>query len=128
MEGAVNRNCRRVILSKGDEYIVFRTIDIAYFYLENKTCFLVDIRNGNEHKVSGSLRDIFEMLDPVEFYRVNKNYIVSIRAIISLRCWDINKVEVILKPQPAERVFISQLRISSFKEWIERENAPLYEL
>ncbi len=128
MDGAAKRNCRRVILRKGEEYIIFRTIDIAYFYLENKTCFLVDIRNGNEHKVSGSLRDIFEMLDPVEFYRVNKNYIVSIRAIISLKCWDVNKVEVILMPQPTERVYVSQLRISSFKEWIESENAPLYEL
>ena len=85
MEGAMNRNCRRIILRRGDEYIVFRTNDIAYLYLENKTCFLVDIRNGANHKVSGSLRDIYEMLDPGEFYRVNKNYIVSIRAILSLR-------------------------------------------
>jgi two-component system response regulator LytT len=121
MEGAVNRNCRRVILRRGDEYIVFRTNDIAYLHLENKTCFLVDIRNGIPHRVSGSLRDIYEMLDPGEFYRVNKNYIVSIRAIVSLKTCDINKVELILKPQPLEKVFISQLRISSFKEWIERE-------
>jgi two-component system response regulator LytT len=127
MEGAINRNCRRIILRRGDEYIVFRTNDIAYLYLENKTCFLVDIRNGMNHKVSGSLRDIYEMLDPGEFYRVNKNYIVSIRAIISLRTCDINKVELILKPPPGEKVFISQLRISHFKEWIERENAFLQE-
>ena len=121
MEGAINRNCRRVILRKGDEYIVFKTNDIAYLYLENKSCFLVDIRNGAINKVSGSLRDIYEMLDPGEFYRVNKNYIVSIRAIQSLKGCDINKVELILKPHPAEKVFISQLRISDFKEWIERE-------
>jgi DNA-binding LytR/AlgR family response regulator len=127
MEGALNRNCRRIILRRGDEYIVFRTNDIAYLYLENKSCFLVDIRNGMNHKVSGSLRDIYEMLDPGEFYRVNKNYVVCIRAIISLRTCDINKVELILKPPPGERVFISQLRISHFKEWIERENAFLPE-
>lgn len=128
MEGAANRNCRRIILRKGEEYIVFRTMDIAYFYLENKTCFLVDIRNGNAHRISGSLRDIYEMLDPVEFYRVNKNYIVSIRSIISLKNCNINKVELILRPQPEDRVYISQLRISHFKEWIEKENAPLPEL
>jgi DNA-binding LytR/AlgR family response regulator len=127
MEGAINKNCRRIILRRGDEYIVFKTNDIAYFYLENKICFLVDIRNGTTHKVAGSLRDIYEMLDPGGFYRVNKNYIVSIRAITSLKCCDINKVELILKPQPIEKVFISQLRISSFKEWIERENAFLPE-
>lgn len=127
MESAINRNCRRVILRRGDEYIVFRTSDIAYLYLENKICFLVDLRTGNAHKLSGSLRDIYEMLDPGEFYRVNKNYIVSIRSIISLKCCDINKVELILKPQPVEKVFISQLRISSFKEWIEMENAVLPE-
>jgi two-component system response regulator LytT len=127
MESAINRNCRRVILRRGDEYFVFRTTDIAYLYLENKICFLVDIRNGNKHRVSGNLRDIYEMLDPGEFYRVNKNYIVNIRSIISLKCCDINKVELILKPQPIERVFISQLRISHFKEWIEMENTVLPE-
>lgn len=127
MENAINRNCRRIILRRGDEYIIFRTADIAYLYLENKNCFLVDIRNGNTHRVSGSLRDIYEMLDPGEFYRINKNYIVSIRSIISLKCYDVNKVELVLKPEPTEKVFISQLRISSFKEWIEQENAMLPE-
>jgi DNA-binding LytR/AlgR family response regulator len=68
------------------------------------------------------------MLDPGDFYRVNKNYIVSIRAITILKCCDINKVELILKPLPVEKVYISQLRISSFKEWIEKENAPMPEL
>jgi len=57
----------------------------------------------------------------------DKNYIVNIRSITSLRCCDINKVELILKPQPAEKVFISQLRIYHFKEWIEMENAVLPE-
>jgi two-component system response regulator LytT len=121
MENAIKKNCRRVILRKGDEYIVFRTNDIAYFYLENKICVLVDMREKTTHRVSGSLRDIYEMLDPAAFYRVNKNYIVSIRAIMSLKWSDMNRVELILKPQPVEKVFISQLRISSFKEWIERE-------
>jgi DNA-binding LytR/AlgR family response regulator len=127
MDSAVSRNCRRVILRRGDEYIVFRTTDIAYIYLENKTCFLVDLRNGNKNRVSGNLHDIFDTLDPGEFYRVNKNYIINIHAIISLRSCDINKVELILKPPPAEKVFISQLRISHFKEWIEMENAVLPE-
>ena len=123
MDSAVSRNCRRVILRRGEEYVVFRTTDIAYIYLENKCCYLVDQRNGIKNRVSGNLHDIYEMLDHGEFYRVNKNYIVNIRSIISLRCCDVNKVELILKPQPTEKIFISQLRICHFKEWIEMENA-----
>jgi DNA-binding LytR/AlgR family response regulator len=127
MDSAVSRNCRRVILRKGDEHIVFRTTDIAYIYLENKCCYVVDLRDGNKNRVSGTLHDIYEMLNHGEFYRVNKNYIVNIRSIISLRNCDINKIELILKPQPVEKVFISQLRIYHFKEWIEMENAVLPE-
>jgi DNA-binding LytR/AlgR family response regulator len=127
MESAVSRNCRRLILRRGDEYIVFRTTDIAYIYLENKSCYVTDMRNGNRIKVSGSLHDIYGMLDHGEFYRVNKNYIVNIHSIISLRCYDINKVELILNPQPSEKIFISQLRVYHFKEWIEMENAVLPE-
>jgi two-component system response regulator LytT len=126
MDSAVSRN-RRVILRRGDEYVVFRTMDIAYIFLENKCCYLVDLRDGGKNRVTGNLHDIYETLDHGEFYRVNKNYIVNIRSIISLRSSDINKVELILKPQPAEKVFISQLRISHFKEWIEMENAVLPE-
>jgi DNA-binding LytR/AlgR family response regulator len=127
MDSAISRNCRRVILRRGEEYIVFRTTDIAYIYLENKCCYLVDQRNAFKNRVSGNLHDIYEMLDHGEFYRVNKNYIVNIRSIISLRCCDVNKFELILKPQPAEKVFISQLRICHFKEWIEMENVVIPE-
>ena len=127
MESAVSRNYRRVILRRGDEYIVFRTTDIAYICLENKCCYLVDQRSGHKNRISGTLHDIYEMLDHGEFYRVNKNYIVNIRSIISLRGGDVNKIELILKPEPEEKVFISQLRISHFKEWIEMENAVLPE-
>ncbi|HEY2350608.1 MAG TPA: LytTR family DNA-binding domain-containing protein [Puia sp.] len=127
MESAISRNCRRVILRRGEEYVVFRTTDVAYIYLENKCCYLVDQRNGFKNRVSGTLHDIYEMLDHGEFYRVNKNYIVNIRSIISLRCCDVNKVELILKPQPTEKVFISQLRICHFKEWIEMENVVVPE-
>jgi two-component system, LytTR family, response regulator LytT len=127
MDSEVSRNCRRVILRRGDEHVVFRTKDIAYIYLENKSCYLVDLRNGNKNRVSGNLHDIYEMLDHSEFYRVNKNYIVNIHSIISLRCCDMNKVELILRPRLTEQVFMSQLRISHFKEWIEMENAILPE-
>ncbi|HEY2648105.1 MAG TPA: LytTR family transcriptional regulator DNA-binding domain-containing protein [Puia sp.] len=127
MESAISRNCRRVILRRGEEYIVFRTTDIAYIYLENKCCYLVDQRSGFKNRVSGTLHDIYEMIDHGEFYRVNKNYIVNIRSIMSLRCCDVNKVELIIKPQPAEKVFISQLRICHFKEWIEMESVVVPE-
>ena len=127
MESAVSRNSRRVILRRGEEYIVFKTTDIAYICLENKSCYVVEQRNGSRNRVSGTLHDIYEMLDHAEFYRVNKNYIVGIRSIISLRCCDVNKFELILKPQPAEKIFISQLRICHFKEWIEMENAAVPE-
>ena len=127
MENAVNLKGRRVILKRGDEYFIYRTEDIAYLFLENKICFLVDLRTEDIHRISGNLHDICELLDPREFYRVNKNYIVSIRSIVALKCCDVNKVELILNPKPRESVFISQLRIRHFKEWIEMENMILSE-
>jgi two-component system response regulator LytT len=127
MENAVNQRGRRVILKRGDEYFVYRTEDIAYLFLENKICFLVALQTECVHRISGNLHDIYALLDPGEFYRVNKNYIVSIRSIVALKCCDVNKVELILNPKPMERVFISQLRIRHFKEWIEMESAILPE-
>ena len=111
---------RRIILKGGEDYVVYKTQDIAYFFLQHKTIFLVGFRNGERLRVGGTLRDIHLMLDTADFYRVNKNYIVHIQAIVCLKSCDVSKVELILDPPTAEPVFISQLRTSDFREWIER--------
>ena len=44
---------RRIIIRKANEYVLFKTGDIAYFYLENKTCYM--------QKRANRIKAVFEL-------------------------------------------------------------------
>ena len=74
----INNQYRRIIIRRGNEYLLFKTDEIAYFFLENKTCYMVDRIQGIKYLISKSLRDLTMALDPADFYRINKKYLVHI--------------------------------------------------
>jgi len=122
---------RRIIIRRSNEYVVFKTDDIAYFYLENKTCFMVERAQGMKYLISKSLRDLTMALDPADFYRINKKYLVHIESVRKFKLCVAGRIEVELFPAPKERVFINQVRMQDFKKWITQgsneQSGPLYE-
>ena len=111
-------NYRRIVLRRGNEYLLFRTDDIAYFFLENKTCFMVDLQQGIKYMIPKSLRDLTNSLDPAQFYRINKKYLVSINSVRKFKLCIAGRVEIELYPAPREKVFINQLRMQDFRRWV----------
>jgi two-component system response regulator LytT len=126
-----NSQYRRIIIRRANEYILFKTDDIAYFYLENKTCFMVDRVQGIKYLIPKTLRDLTMALDPADFYRINKKYLVHIESLRKFKLCVAGRIEVELFPVPKEKVFINQVRMQDFKKWVtmgssEQEN-PLLE-
>jgi two-component system LytT family response regulator len=109
---------RRIVLRRGNEYLLFRTEDIAYFFLENKTCFMVDLQQGIKYMIPKSLRELTNSLDPAQFYRINKKYLVSINSVRKFKLCIGGRVEIELYPAPREKVFINQLRMQDFRRWV----------
>lgn len=121
---------RRIIIRRANEYVLFKTDDIAYFYLENKTCYMVD-RQGIKYLISKSLRDLTMALDPSDFYRINKKYLVHIESLRKFKLCVAGRIEVELYPATRERVFINQVRMQDFKKWVTQgsneQSSPLFE-
>ncbi|HMH23287.1 MAG TPA: LytTR family DNA-binding domain-containing protein [Puia sp.] len=111
-------DCRRIIVRKGKEYFVFKQESIAYIYLENKLCFLVEKAKGLKYILSRPLRDIEMSLDSANFYRINKKYLVNIDSVEKFRVCGKGRMEIILAPDPGEKIIISQLNAQGFKKWI----------
>jgi len=122
---------RRIIIRKANEYVLFKTGDIAYFYLENKTCYMVDRFQGMKYLITKSLRDLTGALDPADFYRINKKYLVHIESVKKFKLCVAGRIEVELHPAPKERVFINQVRMQDFKKWITQgsneSSGPLFD-
>jgi two-component system response regulator LytT len=109
---------RRIIIRRANEYVLFKTDDIAYFFLENKTCYMVDRLQGIKYLIPKSLRDLTMALDPADFYRINKKYLVHIESLRKFKLCVAGRIEVELYPATREKVFINQVRMQDFKKWV----------
>jgi two-component system response regulator LytT len=122
---------RRIIIRRANEYVLFKTEDIAYFFLENKTCFMVDRLQGIKYLIPKTLRDLTMALDPADFYRINKKYLVHIESLRKFKLCVAGRIEVELFPAPREKVFINQVRMQDFKKWVTKgsneQEGPLFE-
>jgi len=126
-----NSQYRRIIIRRGNEYLLFKTDEIAYFFLENKTCYMVDRVQGIKYLISKSLRDLTMALDPADFYRINKKYLVHIESLRKFKLCVAGRIEVELFPATREKVFINQVRMQDFKKWVTQgsneQASPLFE-
>ncbi len=99
-----------------DKLIPVSSNDIAYVYSMNKkaviTCF-----NNFEYTMDSSLDDFLKQLDPDLFYRANRQFIISHKAVSDLSMWFDGKLAVNLSVKTPERIIVSRIRASDFKKW-----------
>lgn len=107
----------RFLIKRGTDYVSIKTEDIRYFFAAHKIVCLVD-HHSRKFIVDQSLNDIEKQLDPVQFYRVNRKYIVHINAIRKIKTYPKSKLQLELEPVNADEIIISQENVASFKQWM----------
>ncbi|TAE26017.1 MAG: LytTR family transcriptional regulator [Cytophagales bacterium] len=65
-----------------------------------------------------SLDKLTAMLDPRQFFRVNRSFLVSLSAIGQIYAYSGGKLKLDLIPKSPQEVFVSGDRITYFKEWL----------
>lgn len=70
-------------------------------------------------------------LDPADFYRINKKYLVHIESVRKFKLCVAGRIEVELYPATREKVFINQVRMQDFRKWVTQgsneQTSPLFE-
>lgn len=93
-------------------------VRIAYF-VRDEVIWLVTVDHQRLITDYQSLDEIEELLDPVQFVRANRQYIVRKEAIESYRTHYSGKIELLLSVPSKEEVVISKDRAASFRVWFE---------
>ena len=104
-------------MKRGVDYISIKTEDIAYFYAAHKLVCMVN-NNNQKFILDQSLADIEKQLDPAQFYRVNRKYLIQLNAIKKIKTWPKSKLLLEVEPVVKEDIIISQENVSAFKEWM----------
>ena len=58
------------------------------------------------------------MLDPTEFIRANKQFIISRDSVKNITIWFDSRLLVTLDVETPERIYISKNKASEFKAWV----------
>ena len=99
-----------------DKFIPLPVNDIAYIYSENKMAKIVMFDNRTFYE-NDSLDKMQQQLDPQKFFRANRQFIISHRAIKDITMWFDSKLSVNLSVDIPEKIIVSRTRAGEFKDW-----------
>ena len=107
----------RFMITVGTKIRSIDTADIAYFFLEERIVFLVTPDNLTL-PVDYSLDKLTQLLDPRRFFRISRQFLVSLNAIQTIHQFSAGKLKLDLRPRPRPDVFVSGDRMTDFKDWL----------
>ena len=99
-----------------DKLIPLAINEIAYIYSENKMAKIVTFDNRTFFE-NDSLDKIQQQLDPSKFFRANRQFIISHKAIKDISVWFDSKLSVNLSVSIPEKIIVSRVRVAEFKAW-----------
>ena len=109
----------RFMVNIGTRIHSVEVADIAYFYSEEKATFLIT-KGGQLLPLEYSLDQLSSLLNPVQFFRVNRQFMVARNAIQMIHAYSAGKLKIDLQPVSRQEVFVSMSRLSEFKDWLGR--------
>ncbi len=110
---------QRFLVSSGANLITVKTTEVAYFYSVERSTFLTSTQ-GKSYAVDFSLDKLEEILSPKEFFRVNRQYLVSMNAIKKINVLSKSRMKIILEPLSTDEVFVSNARTHEFRIWLDK--------
>jgi DNA-binding LytR/AlgR family response regulator len=108
---------KRFLIRYGDH---IKTIDIgqvAYFYTEEKINFL-KTKDNHTYPIDYNLDKLEGLIDPERFFRINRQFIISIDSISEMFAYSKSRVKVVLKPSINMETISSTERSPLFKQWL----------
>lgn len=107
----------RFIVSRGKDMKVISTTEIAYCYTENKIVYLVT-GAGEKYTIDFTLEQLEKMLDPKIFFRINRQFVVSISSIVKMTPASKSRLALTLHPETRYGTITSNERTADFRKWL----------
>lgn len=107
----------RFLVTHKETFVPIPSEEVAYFYSENKLTRLVR-PDGRWFVLPETLEELTDQLDPRQFFRANRQFIVSSGSVRTIHKHFNGKLKLVLTPDPTEEVMVSRERAEEFKQWL----------
>lgn len=108
---------KRYTVKSGTTLKIVAVDEIECFYSAYKSSFLATAE-GRTFPLDESLETIEKEVDPKVFFRVNRQFLISVRAIKEISVYSNSRLKVVLQHFSEEEIIVSRERVSEFKQWL----------
>jgi DNA-binding LytR/AlgR family response regulator len=107
----------RFVIRIGEQLKTLAASEIAYCYAEHKVVF-ARCTSGRNYPMDHNLDALEHLLDRKHFFRINRQYLISLQAIQEMRAYTKSRIVIRLKPECKEAPVVSSERSADFKLWL----------
>lgn len=107
----------KILIPYKDKLLPVSLSEIACFYTADKNTF-VFLKNGMKYPYGKTLDQIYSTLNPHDFFRANKQFIVARNSVSNITIWFDSRLLVSLEVDTPERIYVSKNKASEFKAWM----------
>ncbi len=108
----------RFLVKVGSHIHSIKTEEIALFYAEGRTVFLMT-NAGKRYILDYKLEDLTSVLDAQLFFRTNRTYILNLNAIKDVLVYSNSRLKVITTISVEKDIIVSREKVGEFKKWLE---------
>jgi DNA-binding LytR/AlgR family response regulator len=108
---------KRLTVKIGQHIKIINIEEVACFFSENKATYIHTSENRN-YVVENSLDYWQQELNPDQFFRVNRTFIIHLDAIKDIIAYTNSRLKLILHTYSETEIIVSRERVKDFKNWI----------
>jgi DNA-binding LytR/AlgR family response regulator len=120
MQGNNNEYRERYSVTVGEKLKTIEVKDIAYFFSTSGITFVV-MNSKNQYSLDLSLDKLYNELNPKDFFRVNRQYLINHKAIANVHVFPKSRLKIDLNPPLQEDLYVSLDKVAEFKRWLDGE-------
>lgn len=107
----------RFLVKTGSHLNAFDTNDILYFWSADKMTW-IRLKSGKKYVIDYTLEQIESLIDPDNFFRVNRKYFIQLKAIEKATVYSNSRLKLhLLNLKNSEEVIVSREKVQKFKLW-----------
>lgn len=111
---------QRFYVESGSTLKSVRVEDVAYFRVQSGRYLIIATHDGQQYLYENTLEGLELRLDPVKFFRINRQFIIHIDAIANMTNLDSRRIRIDLVPDSKEEVMVAMTKVQAFREWLDR--------
>ena len=109
----------RFIAKVGEQLKHIEASEIAYIKAEDNEVVLVT-KNNNRYIIDYTLDQLGGLMDPNQFFRINRSYMATIGSIGKISKYFNSRLHIELLPKTEDTVLISRVRVPDFLKWMDK--------